>query len=136
MKITREMKKKEAIKRMKALDIIDDAIHQFENDDIVMVSEPPLGGLYWLNNEEKGMVAQFEKENDALVYMVVRAFTNFGRMDSLLYVSDYDEEWEMDNEDIADGIVMTYTVNHDIPEFSEFGSIAVKKMYGGLLRRG
>lgn len=136
MKNTREMKKQEAIKRMKALDIIDDAINQFENDDIVMVSEPPLGGLYWLNNEEKGMVAQFEKENDALVYMVVRAFTNFGRMDSLLYVSDYDEEWEMDNEDIADGIVMTYTVNHDIPEFSEFGSIAVKKMYGGLLRRG
>lgn len=135
MSVTREMKKAEAIKRMRALKIIDDAIEQFEKDDIVMVSEPPMAGLYWLEDEEKEMVREFEEEHDALVYMVVRAFTNFGKMDSLLFVSDYDEEWEYDNEDLKDGYVLTYTINHDMPDCSEFGSIVVKPMFGGLLRQ-
>lgn len=136
MNITREAKKQEAIKRLKALGIISNAIGQFKSSDTVMVSEPPMGGLYWLNDEEKEMVRQFEEENDALVYMVVRAFTNFGKMDALLFVSDYDEEWEIDNENIEDGIVMSYVVNHDMPDCSEFGSIAVRPMFGGLVRVG
>ena len=135
MKVTRETKKKEAVKRMKALRIIDNAIKQFEKDDIVMVSEPPMGWLYWLNDEEKQMVKEFEEEYNALVYMVVRAFTNFGKMDSLLFISDYEEEWEMDMESIQDGYVMTYTKNYDMPDCSEMGSIVVKPMFGGLLRR-
>ena len=134
MNISREIKKQEAIKRLKALNIIDDAIEQFERDDIVMVSEPPYGGLYWLNDEEKEMVKKFEEEYNALVYMVVRSFTNFGKMDSLLFVSDYDEEYEMEMEDITDGYVMTYTINHDMPMCSEMGSIVVKPMFGGLVR--
>lgn len=133
MKITREMKKEEAIKRMKALDIINDAINQFKTDDIVMVSEY-MGALYWLNDEEKEMVRKFEDENDALVYMVVRSYTNFGKMDSLLFVSDYDEEWEMDHEGIKDGYVLSYTKNYDDPWCSEMGSIGVKPMFGGLVR--
>ena len=134
--ITKEMKKEEAIKRMKALDIIDDAIEQFKNDDIVMVTEPPLGGLYWLTDEEKEMVRKFEEEHDVLVYMIVRAFTQLGKMDSLLYVSDWQEEWEYENEDLKDGYAMSYTINHDMPDCSEFGSIAFKPMFGGLIRIG
>ena len=134
MKVTREKKKEEAIKRMKALGIIDNAIKQFEEDDIVMVSEPPFGALYWLEDEEKEMVREFEEENNALVYMIVRAFTNFGKMDSLLFVSDYKEDWEMDHDAIVDGYVMSYTKNYDAPECSEMGSIVVKPMFGGLLR--
>ena len=136
MNITREIKKQEAIKRMKTLHIIDDAICQFDNEDIVMVSEPPLGGLYWLNDKEKAMVHKFEEQYNALVYMVVRAFTNFGTMDSLLFVSDYEDEWEMDNEDLKDMYAMTYTINHDMPECSEFGSIAIHSVGGGILRIG
>ena len=134
MKITREAKKEEAIKRLKALDISNDAVRQFEKDNIVMVSEPPFGGLYWLNDEEKQMVRKFEEEHDALVYMVVREFTGFGTMDSLLYVSDYEEEWEMDNVDLKDGYAMTYTINHNMTDCSEFGRIAVRPMFGGLVR--
>ena len=60
MKVSREVKKEEAIKRMRAMNIYSDAIKQFKNADIVMVSEPPLGGLFWLNDEEKEMVSKFE----------------------------------------------------------------------------
>ena len=135
MNVSREIKKAEAIKRMKAMHIYADAIKQFKDDDVVMVSEPPLGGLFWLSDDEKKIVQDFEQEHDVLVYLVVRAYTNFGKMDSFLYVSNYEDEWQMEMDDIADGYVMTYTINHDMPDCSEFGSIAYKSVGGGVLRK-
>jgi len=134
MHVSREEKKAEAIKRMKAFGIINDAIRQFEKDDIVMTSEPPLGALFWLNDEQKRLVAEFEEEYDALVYMVVRSNASYGMMDSYLYVSDYKEEWEQDNEDVRDGYPLTYTYNYDEPLFSEFGIVGVSERFGGLIR--
>ena len=134
MKVSREIKKEEAIKRMKAMNIYSDAIKQFKNADIVMVSEPPLGGLFWLNDEEKEMVSKFEQENNALVYLVVRSFTNLGIMDNIFYVSDYQDEWEMDNADLNENYACVYVINHDMPDCSEFGSIAWKSIGGGVLR--
>ena len=136
MNITREEKKIEAIKRLAAMDIIEDAIKQFKNEDTVMVSENPFGFLYWLNDEQKEMVKKFEEEYDALVYLCNTCNTEFGRLFSIIYVSDYKEEWEMDNADIADGYVMTYTFNLDWPDGSEFGSIAFKSINGGIKRIG
>ena len=49
---------------------------------------------------------------------------------------DYQDEYEMDNDDIKDGYIMSYVVNHDCPDLSEFGSIAVKSVGGGLVRIG
>ena len=134
MKVSREIKKEEAIKRMKAMNIYSDAIKQFKNADIVMVSEPPLGGLFWLNDEEKEMVSKFEQENNALVYLVVRSFTNLGTMDNIFYVSDYQDEWEMDNADLNENYACVYVINHDMPDCSEFGTIAWKSIGGGVLR--
>ena len=134
MKVSREIKKEEAIKRMKAMNIYSDAIKQFKNADIVMVSEPPLGGLFWLNDEEKEMVSKFEQENNALVYLVVRSFTNLGIMDNIFYVSDYQDEWEMDNADLNENYACVYVINHDMPDCSEFGTIAWKSIGGGVLR--
>ena len=62
MNVSREDKKEEAIKRMRAMHVFNDAIKQFAEDDTVMVSEPPLGGLYWLNEEQKQMVQDFEND--------------------------------------------------------------------------
>ena len=134
MKVSREIKKEEAIKRMKAMNIYSDAIKQFKNADIVMVSEPPLGGLFWLNDEEKEMVSKFEQENNALVYLVVRSFTNLGIMDNIFYVSDYQDEWFMDNADIDEHYACVYVINYDMPNCSEFGTIAWKSVGGGVLR--
>ena len=134
MKVSREIKKEEAIKRMKAMNIYSDAIKQFKNADIVMVSEPPLGGLFWLNDEEKEMVSKFEQENNALVYLVVRSFTNLGIMDNIFYVSDYQDEWFMDNADLNENYACVYVINYDMPDCSEFGTIAWKSVGGGVLR--
>ena len=134
MNVSREIKKEEAIKRMRAMNIYSDAIKQFKNADIVMVSEPPLGGLFWLNDEEKEMVSKFEQENNALVYLVVRSFTNLGIMDNIFYVSDYQDEWEMDNADLNENYACVYVINHDMPDCSEFGTIAWKSVGRGILR--
>lgn len=134
MNISMEIKKMEAVKRMEAMKIFTPAIKQFKKDGRVMVSEPPLGGLYWVEDELESLIKKFEEENNALVYLVVRAFTNFGKMDSLLFVGDYEEEWEVENEDIKDGIVFSYTINYDMPDFSEMGSIGYRSIGGGIIR--
>lgn len=136
MKILREIKKQEAIKRLNTMNIIEDAINQFIDDDIVMVSDNPFGMLYWLNDDYKKLVAEFETEYNGLVYIANYCVTEFGRFLSLFYVSDYDEEWEMDNEDIAEGYAMVYCINLDCPDFSEFGSIAYESINGGIKRIG
>lgn len=134
MKITREIKKAEAINRMKAMKIIPEAIRQFEEDDLVNVSENPYGFLFWANESQKKLVAEFEAEYDALVYLANYCVTEFGRLLSLFYVSDYKEEWEMDNDDIKDGYSCVYCINLDCPDFSEFGGIAFKSVNGGIKR--
>ncbi len=135
MQVERDVKKIEAMMRMKKLRIWNEAIKSFRKHDLVLVTEPPIGAVYTMEPELEAEVRKFEEAHNALVYMVVRSFTTFGKMDSLLFVSDYEEEWSMDREDIDDGIVMTYTINWDMPDCSEMGSIAVKQTpAGGLLR--
>ena len=136
MNIPIDIKKQEAIKRMKTLDIFTETIRQFKNEDLVSYSEPPLGANYWLDDEQKKIVKEFEEEYNALVYFVVRSYTQFGKLDTMLYVSDHKEEWEMDREDIECGYTYAYVYNYDIPEYSEIGSVAVQNRFGGLIRVG
>ncbi len=141
MKISREIKKEEAIKRMKKIGIFNEAIEQFENDDLISISEPTpmfgitIGALYWLNDDQKRIVKSFEEEYNALVYLVVRSYTNIGIMDSLFYVSDHKDEWFMDNADLDEKYACVYVINYDMPECSEFGTIAWKEANGGILRQ-
>lgn len=134
MKVLRDDKRLEAIKRMKKMNLFAPAIKQFAEDHAVMISEPPIGGLYWLNDEQKKMVQDFENEWNALVYLVVRTHTNLGTMDSLFYVSDHKEEWSMDNDDLEENCACVYVVNHDMPDCSEFGTITFRNVGGGILR--
>ena len=135
MNVSREIKKEEAIKRMQALGIFSQTIRQFKSD-MVSYSEPPIGANYWLNDEQKAIVQKFEEEYNALVYFGIRSYTEFGTLDAFLYVSDHQDEWEYDNEDIKDGYAYAYVHNYDIPEFSEIGGIAVRERAGGLVRVG
>ena len=135
MNISMEIKKAEAIKRMKALDIYEETIRQFK-EGLVSCSEPPYGANFWLDDDQEKFVKEFEAEYNAIVYFIIRSYTNFGQLDSILYVSDHKEEWEMDDEDIKDGYAVAYVRNYDVPEYSEFGTIAVENRFGGLVRVG
>ena len=135
MKITREEKKAEAIKRMKMLEIFPETVRQFEKQNLVSISEPPLGAFYWCDEEQQKIINQIEEEYNLLVYMGIMSYTEFGKMLSLLYVSDHEEEWSEDCMNLLNEEALTYTHNYDAPECSEFGYIGFRKTpASGLLR--
>lgn len=141
MKVSREIKKAEAINRMKELGLFAPCIKAFRDRDEVQLSEQT-GGLYEfsIDKELTARVQEFERKNNALVYHVIhtpmRLEGEVMDMYNFLYVSDYQEEWEVDNADIKEGYMLAYVWNKTIDYFSEFGGIAVKGMFGGLVRIG
>lgn len=135
MNISREEKKVEALARMKLWGIYAPIRKQFEKEDLVSESAPPLGACYWLNEAQLEQVREFEAQHNALVYHVIHSFTSIGEMESYLYVSDYPEEWEQDREDIKDRQQLVYVFNKDMPDCSEFGSIGIALTGAAGLRR-
>lgn len=133
MEELRIKQKQEAIERMKMLKIYSQAIKEFERENVINVSEHG-GILFWLDDEQQEMVKQFEEKYNAVVYHVIHNYTEFGELYSLLYVSQHENEWDYDKDDIKHNIALCYVVNKDEENFSEFGSIGIKPQYGGVIR--
>ena len=129
-----EIKKLEAIERLKILNIYEDAVVQFQKNGTVMVSERPLGTLYEINEGQKEIVKNFEEENEALVYLLTHTYAEFGELYEIFYVSKHEEEWERDREDIKAMYPFVYVYNVDDEYASEFGCIGVTPRFGGLIR--
>ena len=125
--------KQEAMERMKQLRLYPNIIKEFAKEDIVNLSEHG-GMLYWLNHDQQKIVREFEEKYDAVVYHVIHNNTEFGELYSLLYVSEYEEEWEDDRSDLKDGCPIAYVENIDDDICSEFGSIGIRMQFGGLVR--
>lgn len=125
----------EAIKRMKLLKLDKQCIEAFKNGK-VWESEG-FGALYEVNDEEQKIINKFEANyKDCLVYHMIHNVYEFGECYSILYVSSDKYEWQQDKDDIKDGYVFAYVENVDDPWCSEFGSIAIKPSFGGLIRLG
>ena len=118
---------------MKLLKLHPNIIREFEREDIVNLSENG-GFLYWLTDEQKTFVEEFEETNNALVYHVIHNDTEFGELLTFLYVSDDEEEWQCDSEELADGYACAYVKNVDDDCCSELGGICFKTQYGRLVR--
>ena len=136
-KISREDKKAEAIERMKALNILPETIRQFEQDGLISVSESPVGAFYHAEGEALERIRKFEEENNVLVYLVVRGYSDSYKMDNYIFVNDYRDEWEMDRQEISNPSngIFAYAYNYDVPEYSEFGSIGVRGTVAAGLQR-
>lgn len=135
MTVSMEDKKVEAIRRMKKWGIYPDTIKQFEEDGLVSESAPPLGACFWLSDEQKERVSKFEQQNNALVYHVIHSYTNIGELENYLFVSDYPEEWEMDDEGISNGEQLCWVDNRSAEWCSEFGTIGIELTPAAGLRR-
>ncbi len=129
----KENQKTEAIKRMKMLSLGENVINDFITDNNLYKSEI-CGFLYWLNDEEKNIVEQFEKENNAVVYHIIKSYSNFGTLLNIFYVSQHTDEWEYDISNISENIQLCYVKNLSDEMCSEFGYIGFKKNIGGLIR--
>ena len=135
MTMNKEERFIEAIERMKMLKLDKSCIEAFTKGK-VWESEG-YGALYEVNKEEQQIIDKFEKEHEGcLVYHMIHNKFEFGECYSILYVSPDVDEWQQDKEDIKDGYVFAYVYNKDDEWCSEFGSIAIRSQFGGLVRIG
>lgn len=142
--ITREAMKKEAERRIKMLNLHPNAVQDFieegrlNRSDRTRIVSPfgkrMIGALFWLNDEEKQMVSQIEKEWDIYVYHMTHESFEFGECYDMLYVSRYSDEREADRMDLQDGFPVVYVCNATDPDLSEFGHIGIKAVGGGIIR--
>ena len=128
-----EKQKLEAVKRLKMLELYPTVVKDFEKSRKIYLSESD-GILFCLSEDEKEMVKEWEQEQNSLVCHVIKTNTNFGLLYSLLYVSDTEDEWEMESDDVNELTPFVYVVNKTEPMFSEFGSITIMPKNGGLVR--
>lgn len=153
----------EALGRMKRIGLEDfprdgreSVIHLFAERGQVFVSKPSMGNrigaLSPLNEAEQKLVDEFENQQGALVYHVIRNEFEIGVCYSFLYVSKEEEEWAMDRRDLESiepycflgrAYVRAYVVNVGyVPEnaaeldgVGEIASIGIENGSGGLVRK-
>lgn len=154
-KATPEEMKAEALARMKALHYYAPAIERFDKEGVIMFSEGALAKIVFENAgkttehlaDMRGMlyeitpdsepkfykaVKDFEQENECLAYATIHTKAQFGELLTILYVTCHKQEWGMDHEDLKEKAPCAFVVNFDTPEFSEFGSVGIECINGGL----
>ena len=132
--------KKEALVRMSMLKILSQVRKDFEKKDVIYYSERQNkifnAVLYTIGNDSEYMpiIKDFEDRYNALVYHCQLTHTCYGDMLSIFYVSDSEEEWERDREDLKENLAFVRVENLQDRCFSEFGTIGVMGSMGGVLR--
>ena len=135
MNITTENKKQKAIELMGKLDIYKPYIKGFRENNKVCYFEG-FGGFWAEQNKElMEKVNEFEKEHNCLVYAITHEYTDFGECYDLLFIPDYEEEWD----DIllkynGDYYAYAYVWNKTDDWCSEFGTIGIRSFGGGIKR--
>lgn len=123
----------ECLKRMEILELSKQCISAFKNGKIW--ESESIGALYEVNEEEQEIINNFEKEHEGCkVYHLIHNITEFGELYNIFYVSTDENEWEQDKEDLKQDYAFVYVYNKSADWCSEFGSIAIKKNIGGLIR--
>ena len=89
------------------------------------------GGFY---DNLKAAVDNFEKEHNALVYLILVTHTVYGDLCDMFYVGNDKKKWSRDRADLQKGLSCIYCYNLDEPMFSEIGTVAFEysKRYGGI----
>ena len=136
MNTTLEERKNKAIEYLKELDIFDEYIKGFEKKNDTCFYEN-YGG-FWTYQDKELLAKQKEIEDtyNCTVFAITHEYTEFGECYSFLLVSDYKEEWEytLEKVDYNKFYAFAYVWNKSDDYCSEFGTIGIKSMYGGIRR--
>lgn len=133
--IDNEIKKEEALKRMKTLNLHHNCIEAFNERNEVWISEM-YGTLFDLSQKQYIIdeIKHLQDMYKILVYHCILTKTEFGTLITMFYVSNEKEEWEYDNDDLLHNCSCCYVLNLEDDLCSEFGTIGFKKINGGLIR--
>lgn len=134
----REKQKAEAKKRLRILEVLPEVIDGIDND-LLYCSErqnktfPAV--LYYMTEEMEEKVKEVEQQTGIYVYHIQVSYTEFGTLWSMLYVSKYEEEWDLERSDLKDNYAISYVWNETC-DFGEFGGIQIISRHGGVERIG
>jgi hypothetical protein len=129
---------REAMRRLKLLKVHKKVINdykkgqiniseRFNKDDAVL--------LYHPTEEEQYIIGKLEDKYAIHIYHIQKTDTNFGMLYTCLYVAlDNENEWEIEAQYLSNGHSLAYVYNDDNPHLSQFGSVVVKPMNGGIIR--
>ena len=140
MRATREEQRTEALKRLNSWKTDGFLQMAFENNKLAVCERfHGLTGSGFIEASElpKEILAQvreLEERHGLMAYAAIKTETEFGLLYDILYVCKDKEDWEMDAELMEDNVAMSYCINTTEPAFSEFGTIGLASMYGGLYR--
>jgi len=152
MSITRQQQRDEAIALLEILiakGLEPDVLNQFKDSSRVFYSERntvfgvPVDALFWADNStansELGkpfneVISSFEKEHGAFVYHATHERFSFGEILDLFYVSQYDDGWPRERDDLEGGYPFVCAINLSDGFISDFGVIGCRVVGGGLLR--
>lgn len=136
--LLREKQKDKALEVLKQLNIYKPYIKGFRDKGDVCWFENFAGFWAYQDEELTAKIKEFEKEHTALVYAVSHDYTQFGESFALLYISQYEEEWDycIDKIESNKYYVATYVWNKTDEWCSDFGDIAIISAFGGIKRIG
>jgi hypothetical protein len=134
-----KQKKEEALFRMIKWGLSSDVIQQFADNNTVLCSLTS-GKHERLPEKTAALISELEKTHHILVYHVIHDQIVMGpketfKVDCLLYVSNYIDEWVNDRHDIGEKQQCVYVYNHTAPDCSEFGYIGVYVNPDGIMVR-
>ena len=132
---TKAQQQAKAIECMKQLDIYKPYIEGFEKENQVCLYEAFAG--FWVHQYEElnAKMKQIEKQFKATVYAITHEFTPFGECYSFLIVTNYKHEWKtLVRSNKNQHSAFAYVWNKTDDWCSEFGTVAVKSLGGGITR--
>ena len=143
--VTRDRQRQEAITRLRILEeqgLMLEVRRDFEQGRLNYSERMTLGDgseagiLYWLDQspELEQVVRDFEERTGALAYHATHATFPFGEVLDVFCVSKYEDEWDADREDLADGYSLVFAKNLTVDWLSELGTIGFAVRAGGLVR--
>lgn len=114
--------RKEALERLKMLEVPQSVTTQFSEKNIPCLSEG-IGIIRPLNEKELDMVKEIREEKNLLVYHVVKDISWLGTMLSFFYVGEYKSDWDEDRNLLKEGypIVLVKNITDDCEEFGTIG---------------
>ena len=135
--MNKQQRKEQAIKYLTQLDVYKPYIDGFEKDDQVCVFERFAGFWVYQYPEIESKMKAIEKEYGGTVYAITHELTQFGECYSFLFVSKYKHEWKtLLRSNKNKHQAFAYVWNKADDWCSEFGTVVIKSVGGGITRIG
>lgn len=141
-------KEKEALRRLEVLKskgLMPEVVKNYKEEKQIYFSEFNgfCGALFYMDYAPDRVLQKIEelKQDGCVVYHATHEMLSFGECWDLFCITDEDVADNDIGKGMRDdfdnyGIQFAYVINMSIPEFSEYGSIQVRTLGGGMIREG